>query len=171
VAGRGRFRIGGKDHQTGSGGTAGAFVCQEPKAGKKDHYTAGVRVGFLPEGSEVTVGETRGEWGHIKAITAGGMISVRSEARFGSDDLNNPWTRPDDEGDECTRFDPHAPGEPKVDGNAAAVPLTPEGDWGWINLHDQRALKEPKEVGKVVIPSQPIHVKAGTLTWPLQAHL
>jgi GH24 family phage-related lysozyme (muramidase) len=139
------FRIGSKDRQTGDSGAAGAFVCQSPVAGANGHFTAGARVAFLPEGSEVTIGEKRGEWGHIKAITAGAMIAVNSGGYFGQEDGGNvPWLRAD--GD--------------VQGKA---PLTPENDWGWINLHDQRAMKEPQEVGKLVIPEEPIKVTAGTL--------
>ncbi|CAB3790922.1 hypothetical protein LMG28614_03196 [Paraburkholderia ultramafica] len=103
------YRIGNKDRHTGStsdSGEAGAFVCQGP---------GGKRLGFLPENSEVIIGEKRGAWGHIKSISSG------------------------------------------------TAPLTPEGDWGWINYHDQRAMKEPQDVGKVVIPPQPIQVTAGTL--------
>ena len=140
------FRIGNSDRQTASTdkeGAAGAFVHQEPKAVRKGHFTAGARVAFLPEDSEVIIGEKRGEWGHIKSIASGTMIAASSGGRFGSDDLNNPWTHPDDD----------------VKGTA---PVTPEGDWGWINLHDQRAMKEPQDLGIVAIP-KPIKVTAGTL--------
>lgn len=142
------FRIGANDTQMG-GGTAGAFVYTAPTAGKKaNHYVKGQPVGFLPTGSEVTVGEIRGQqrWGHIKAITAGGMISPTSGGIFGSDDLNVPWVHPD--GD-----------------TSDTAPVTPENDWGWIDLHDQQAVKEPTGVGNLVTRPQlePIPVRAGTL--------
>jgi len=38
-----------------------------------------------------------------------------------------------------------------------------ESNWGWIYLHDQQAVKEPAGVGTVVIPPQPVAVRAGTL--------
>ncbi|WP_157381760.1 lytic transglycosylase domain-containing protein [Burkholderia ubonensis] len=149
------FRIGAKDRQLG-GGTSGAFVFTAPTAGKKkNQFSPGQHVGFLPEGSEVTISETRGrsnEWGHIKAITSGHMISPTSGGVFGSDDLNVPWVRPD--GDESGK-----------------APVTPEGDYGWIYLHDQQAVKEPNGVGTVVIPSQPIHVNAGTLLGQLGEYI
>ncbi|MCG5077532.1 glycoside hydrolase family 19 protein [Paraburkholderia tagetis] len=130
------YRIGNKDRQTGEGGAVGAFVCKAP---------GGQRVALLPEGSEVIIGEKRGRWGHIKSITSGTMIAANSGGYFGREDGGNvPWLRPD--GDEY-----------------GTAPLTTEGDWGWINYHDQRALKEPQNVGQVVVPPQPIQVTAGTL--------
>ncbi len=139
------FRIGNKDRQTGDGGVPGAFVYQAPKAEANGRLTAGRRVALLPEGCEVTISERRGEWAHIHAVTSGHMVSAQSGGYFGwEDERSVPWVRPD--GDE----------------NREAV-LTPEGDWGWIHLHDQRAMKEPQDVGKIVVPPQPIHVKAGTL--------
>lgn len=135
------YRIGNKDRQLSSdsdtdSGAAGTFVCLGP---------GGKRVAFLPENSEVIIGKKRGAWGHIKSITAGTMISPTSGGYFGQEDgLQAPWVRPD--GDD-----------------SRTATLTPEGDWGWINFHDQRALKEPQDVGQLVIPPQPIQVNAGTL--------
>lgn len=148
------FRIGSKDRQLG-GGASGAFVFTAPTAGKKNQFSPGQHVAFLTEGSEVTISETRGrsnEWGHIKAITSGHMISPTSGGIFGSDDLNVPWVRPD--GDDT-----------------GTAPVTPEGDYGWIYLHDQQAVKEPAGVGTTVIPTQPIHVKAGTLLGQLGEYI
>ncbi|MEX3899160.1 pesticin C-terminus-like muramidase [Paraburkholderia youngii] len=142
------FRIGNKQRQIGSTdaeGVAGAFVYQEPKADKKGCFTPGASVGFLPEDSEVIVSEKRGSWAHIKSISSGAMIAASSGGYFGQGDGSNvPWLRPD--GDEH-----------------GSAPLTPEGDWGWINYHDQRAMKEPHDVGKVVVPPHPIQITAGTL--------
>ncbi|RKP46978.1 glycoside hydrolase family protein [Trinickia fusca] len=137
------YRIQGVDHQIG-GGATGAFAWTAPKAGKHGRFAAGQQVGFLPEGSEVTIGERRGEWGHINEVRAGAMISPTSGGDFGSDDLNMPWQRPDSD-------------------TAGHAPVTPQGDWGWIRLHDHRPITEPAPLGSVVIPPQPIRVKAGTL--------
>lgn len=146
------FRIGAKDTQTG-GGATGAFVWTAPTAGNRNQYTQGQQVGFLPEGSEVTISETRGQrWGHIKAITAGAMVSATSGGAFGLDDLNVPWIQPG--GD--------TPG---------TIPVTPENDWGWIDLHNQQAIKEPADVGPVAIPAQPIAVRAGTLLGQLGEYI
>lgn len=144
------YRIRNKDRQSpppdgGPDGAVGAFVWTEPNAGKKKgQYTAGKHTGFLPEGSEVIMGEKRGKWGHIQAITAGGMISPVSGGIFGSDDINAPW---------------ETPGYGAPEGTA----VTPKGDWGWLYLPDQQPVKEPKQLGEVVIPATPIPVKAGTL--------
>ncbi|CAN7715686.1 glycoside hydrolase family protein [Paraburkholderia hospita] len=139
------YRIGNKDKQENGGAAAGAFVWSEPKPGtKKNQFVAGQHVAFLPEGSEVIIGEKRGEWGHIRLISAGHMVSAKSGGNFGWEDQNVPWVQPD--GDET-----------------GAIPITPEGDWGWLYLHDQQPVKEPQGVGRVVVPPQPIPVKAGTL--------
>ena len=137
------YRIQGADRQTG-GGAAGALVWTAPKTGRKGEAAAGQPVGFLPEGSEVTIGARRGPWGQIKEIRAGGMISPTSGGDFGTDDMNVPWERPDSD----------------VSNQA---PVTRPGDWGWIHLHDHRPVMEPAPVGSVVIPSPPIRVQAGTL--------
>jgi hypothetical protein len=139
------YRIQGKDQQNG-GGSQGALVRTAPKAGSHGRFTAGEPVGFLPEASEVTIGERRGEWGHIKEIRAGGMLSPTSGALFGSDDLSAPWVRPDDD-------------------RAELATLTTEGDWGWINLHDNECLTEPNPLGTTVTRPQMerIPVSAGTL--------
>ncbi|OLL31297.1 muraminidase [Burkholderia sp. SRS-W-2-2016] len=150
------FRIKAKDKQVGDGGASGAVVYTAPAAGtRRNTYTPGKPVGFLPEGSEVTIGETRGPWGHIKAVTSGTMVSPSSGGYFGWEDgPQAPWLVPD--GVEDT-----------------APTLTPEGDWGWINTHDHRALKEPTNVGTVVIPpkERPIHVQAGTLLGQLGEYI
>lgn len=148
------FRIGVKDTQNG-GGASGAFVYTAPTVGKnKSRYIQGERVGFLPEGSEITISETRGPWGHIKEITACHMVSPTSGGVFGSDDLNVPWVHPDDD-------------------TTGTAPVTPENDWGWIYLHDQQAVKEPIGVGTVITPSgtTPIQVKAGTLLGQLGEYI
>lgn len=147
------FRIGATDTQAG-GGATGAFVYTEPTAGKKGKFTPGQKVGFLPQDSEVTISETRGQrWGHIKAISAGGMISPTSGGVFGSDDQNVPWVHPDDDTANTTPATP-----------PATTPVTPENDGGWIDLHGQHALKEPTGVGTVMTHPQlePIPVRAGT---------
>ncbi|WP_455287171.1 lytic transglycosylase domain-containing protein [Cupriavidus necator] len=141
------FRISDKDRQLapdgGPDGAVGAFVWTEPTAVKsKGKYAAGKRVGFLPEGSEVIIGEARGKWLHIKAITAGTMISPTSGGVFGSDDLNVPWKAPE---------------------GSRNVPTAAEGDWGWLYRPNLQAAQEPKVADKVVIPAMPIRVKAGTL--------
>ncbi|WP_174485068.1 glycoside hydrolase family 19 protein [Paraburkholderia terrae] len=139
------YRIGNKDKQENGGAAAGAFVWSEPKPGtKKNQFVAGQHVAFLPEGSEVIIGEKRGAWGHIRSISAGHMVSAKSGGSFGWEDKNVPWVQPD--GDET-----------------GTAPVTPEGDWGWLYLHDQQPVKEPQGVGGVVVPPQPIPVKAGTL--------
>jgi predicted chitinase len=162
------FRIKAKDTQIG-GGASGAFVLTAPMPGKKKgQYVRGEPVGFLPEGSEVTISETRGSWGHIKEVTSGAMIAATGGAVFGSDDLNNPWTRPDgDVASPNAGENPHVPSAPK------SVPLTPEGDWGWIKLQDHRPLKEPTGVGTVITPpnDHPIHVDAGALLGQLGEYI
>jgi hypothetical protein len=162
------FRIGAKDAQIG-GGASGAFVRTAPTPGKKkNQYIEGQQVGFLPEGSEVTISETRGAWGHIKEVTSGTMIAAISGAVFGSDDLNNPWTRPDDD-----VAGPNSSNTSQAPSTPQSVALTPEGDWGWIRLQDQRALKEPTGVGTVIIPPKehPIHVSAGSLLGQLGEYI
>jgi len=144
------FRIGDADRQNGVE-TKGARVRTEPKAAAHGRYAAGQLVGFLPEGSEVRIGEKRGAWGHITSIKAGAMVSAESGGAFGDDDLNGPWHRPD--------------------GAPATTPVTPAGDWGWIYLHDQHAVTEPVGVGSVVIPPQPMPVKAGTLLGQLGEYI
>jgi hypothetical protein len=139
------FRIGGKDRQNGGGEAPGAFVRQEPKAGRKGHFTAGAPIAFLPQDSEVIIGETRGPWAHIKAITSGTMIAANAAGHFGREDgPQAPWVLPDGV-------------------TEATTPPTPEGDWGWIYLHEQQAVKEPTGIGTVVIPAEPIAIRAGTL--------
>jgi predicted chitinase len=150
------FRIGAADTQNG-GGAPGAFVYAAPTiAGKKKtQYTKGQQVGFLPTDCEVTISETRGGWGHIQAITSGTMVSANSGDYFGQEDgPQAPWLLPD--------------GVEK-----ATTPLTSEGDWGWIYLNSQHALKEPTNVGTVVVPprDQPIHVTAGTLLGQLGEYI
>ncbi|POR55069.1 hypothetical protein B0G62_102680 [Paraburkholderia eburnea] len=165
------FRIGTTNTQIG-GGAAGAFVYTAPTTGKKKHtFTAGQQVGFLPEGSEVTISETRGTWGHIKAITSGTMIATKSGDYFGWEDgPQAPWLHPDGTKSADEPGDIRDPGS----SNQSQTPLTPDGDWGWINLHDQQALKEPTSgVGTVFIPpkTQPIHVTAGTLLGQLGEYI
>ncbi|QAU24624.1 lytic transglycosylase domain-containing protein [Dyella sp. M7H15-1] len=144
------FRIGNADRQRG-GETKGARVRTEPKADTRGRYTAGALVGFLPEGSEVRIGEKHGPWGHIISISAGGMISPDSGGTFGGDDdLNGPWYAP---------------------GNDKTRPVTPRGDWGWIYLHEQHAVTAPTGVGSVVIPPEPIPIKAGTLLGQLGEYI
>ncbi|WP_341317364.1 glycoside hydrolase family 19 protein [Paraburkholderia sp. IMGN_8] len=139
------FRVQDRDHQMappegGTTGAAGAFVWTEPKAGKKaGSFTAGERVGFLPAGSEVIISETRGQWVHIKAITAGHMVSLVNGGYFGWEDQNVPW---------------------KTEAENAKV--TPENDWGWLYKPNLQGIKEPDPVGQVVIPPKPVFVKAGT---------
>ena len=138
------YRIQGADNQIG-GGAAGAFVRTAPSTGKSHGRAApGEAVGFLPAGSEVIIGERRGEWGHIKEISAGGMISPTSGGDFGTDDMNVPWERPDSD-------------------SGSHAPVTERGDWGWIRLHDHRPITEPTSLGSVIIPPEPIAIKAGTL--------
>ncbi|WP_345891117.1 glycoside hydrolase family protein [Burkholderia sp. Ax-1719] len=157
------FRIGAKDRQSGDGGAPGAFVWSEPTKGKKENtYSAGQHVAFLPEGSEVTIGEKRGPWGHITAIAEGHMIAAGSGEYFGWEDgPQAPWVVPDGLRPKDTSKKDAVPDPVKE----METPLRSEGDWGWIYLHDQQAVKEPAGVGSVVIPSsdQPIHVSAGTL--------
>lgn len=163
------FRIGAKDTQVG-GGAAGAFVYTAPTAGKKGEFTPGQYVGFLPEGSEITVGETRGQWGHIKAITSGTMVAPTSGDYFGWEDgPQAPWQLPD--GSRAGAASGEGP-VPDVE-KETDTPLTSKGDWGWVNLHDQQATKEPTDVGTVVIPppQQPIHVSAGTLLGQLGEYI
>jgi predicted chitinase len=127
-------------------------VRTEPKAAQHGRFTAGDLVGLLPEDSEVVVGEIRGPWGHITALTAGHMISPNSGDTFGGDDdLDAPWHSPDDS--DTTR------------------PVTPTGDYGWIYLHDQHAVTEPTAMGSVVIPPEPIPIKGGTLLGQLGEYL
>ncbi|MFM0180337.1 lytic transglycosylase domain-containing protein [Paraburkholderia aspalathi] len=139
------FRVQGRDRQMaapkdGTTGAAGAFVWTEPKAGKKPgSFTAGERVGFLPEGSEIIASETRGQWVHIKRITAGHMTSPVNGGYFGGEDENVPW---------------------KTETNNSKV--TPENDWGWLYKPNLKGIKEPDPVGQVVIPPAPVFVKAGT---------
>ncbi|WP_206363328.1 pesticin C-terminus-like muramidase [Cupriavidus necator] len=141
------FRTGNKEYQLpapegGAGGAAGAFVWTEPAAGKKKgQFIAGKQVGFLPEGSEVIVGEARGKWVRIKCITAGGMISPTSGGMFGSEDQNVPWEAPE---------------------GSRNAPTTPKGDWGWLFRPNLQAAKAPKVTDQVVVPATPIKVKAGT---------
>ncbi|BDB26153.1 lytic transglycosylase domain-containing protein [Cupriavidus sp. P-10] len=141
------FKIRGKDHQhpaaSGSApGSTGAFVWTEPTAGKKKgQYTAGSQVGFLPEGSEVVISERRGDWGHIKGIVVGGMISTTSGGQFGEEDNFVPWEN---------------------DSDKPNSPVTPKGDWGWISLSRHQPTKEPKQLNQVVIPASALHVTAGT---------
>jgi muramidase (phage lysozyme) len=137
------WRIESKDQQAG-GGARGTLVRTAPKAVGHGRFTAGETVGFLPEASEVTIGDRHGAWGHISEIRAGGMVSATSGAQFGSDDLNAPWVRP-------------------ANDRAERATLTPEGDWGWINLHDNECLTEPNPLGTTVLPPQPIPVSAGML--------
>ncbi|MFC0692362.1 lytic transglycosylase domain-containing protein, partial [Paraburkholderia humisilvae] len=133
------YRVAGRDRQKpdaqgNSGDAAGAFVYTEPKAGHtKGQFSAGTCVAFLPKDSEVVVGEKRGEWRHIKAVTSGAMTGATHGSPLGTKDLTVPWQRPD--GDDRGR-----------------VPLTPEGDWGWLHLHDEQPVREPEGVGSVVIP-------------------
>jgi predicted chitinase len=139
------FRVQDRDHQMappkdGTTGAAGAFVWTEPKAGKKaGSFTAGEQVGFLPEGSEVITSETRGQWVHIKSITAGHMVSPVNGGYFGEADQNVPW---------------------KAEADNAKV--TPENDWGWLYKPNLKGIKEPDPVGQVVITPTPVSVKAGT---------
>ncbi|MDH6151988.1 GH24 family phage-related lysozyme (muramidase) [Paraburkholderia sp. WSM4179] len=163
------FRIGAKDTQVG-GGASGALVYTAPTAGKKNRFTLGQYVGFLPEGSEITVGETRGPWGHIKAITSGTMVAPQSGDYFGWEDgPQAPWLVPDGVRAKA------APGEGPVPDvvKETETPLTSEGDWGWVYLHDQQAVKEPTGVGTVVIPpsDHSIHVSAGTLLGQLGEYI
>ncbi|MGF6609956.1 hypothetical protein OKW45_004878 [Paraburkholderia sp. WSM4175] len=163
------FRIGATGTQVG-GGASGALVYTAPTAGKKNRFTPGQYVGFLPEGSEITVGETRGPWGHIKAITSGTMVAPQSGDYFGWEDgPQAPWLVPDGVRAKA------APGEGPVPDvvKETETPLTPEGDWGWVYLHDQQAVKEPTGVGTVVIaPSDhPLHVSAGTLLGQLGEYI
>jgi hypothetical protein len=128
------YRITGKERHAQSG-AAGVYVYTAPQAGAtKGRFTAGARMAFLPENSEVTVGERRGEWGHVKAVSASNAIALRANdarAQHGGSDQKGQ--------------------------HAVAVEL------GWINLHEQQPLSEPEGVDRVVIPPQPILVKAGTL--------
>ncbi|WP_236720892.1 glycoside hydrolase family protein [Paraburkholderia phytofirmans] len=139
------FRVQNRDHQMappegGTTGAAGALVWTEPKAGKKaGSFTAGEQVGFLPEGSEVIISETRGQWVRIKTITAGHMISPVNGGYFGWEDQNVPW---------------------KSEADSAKV--TPKDDWGWLYKPNLHGIKEPDPVGLVVIPPKPAFVKAGT---------
>jgi hypothetical protein len=109
------FRVGKADRWDGQ---AGAHVRAAPTLDPHGRYHGGRVVDFLPEGSEVQIGERQGPWGHITAIAG---VEVLSE-----DDPSRP------------------------------------GDLGWIYLHEQHALAKPAEVGSIVIPPQPIPVKAGT---------
>ncbi|QYD71235.1 lytic transglycosylase domain-containing protein [Paraburkholderia edwinii] len=128
------YRATGKERYEQSG-AAGAFVYTAPQAGAtKGHFTAGTKTAFLPEGSEVTIGERRGEWGRVKAVTSGNAIALR---------INDARAQHSSSGQKKQ----HAAG----------------GDHGWINLHAQQPLREPGGVDGVVIPPQPIAVKAGTL--------
>jgi GH24 family phage-related lysozyme (muramidase) len=163
------FRIGAKDTQVG-GNAPGALVYTAPKAGKKGKFIAGKHVGFLPKGSEITVSETRGQWGHIRAITAGAMIAPKSGDYFGWEDgPQAPWVVPDGVSAKSSPVEGHVADVVKE----TKTPLTSEGDWGWINLHDQQSVMEPTGVGTVVIPpsEHPIHVKAGTLLGQLGEYI
>ncbi|MBW9108146.1 hypothetical protein, partial [Paraburkholderia phenoliruptrix] len=84
-------------------GGKGAFVYTAPKPGKKNKFTPGQHVAFLPEGSEVAIGETRGPWGHIRQITSGTMIAARAGDYFGWEDgPQAPWQLPDGVSEEAT---------------------------------------------------------------------
>lgn len=165
------FRIGTKDRQSGDGGVQGAFVWSEPTAGKKKNtYSPGEHVGFLPEGSEVTIGEKRGPWGHITTVAEGRMIAARSGEYFGWEDgPQAPWVVPD-----ARRKIPDPREGPTPDVVLDAdTHQTQEGDWGWIYLHDQQAVKEPTGVGTVLIPpsEHPIQISAGTLLGQLGEYI
>lgn len=165
------FRIGAKDRQIGDGGVQGAFVWSEPTAGKKKNtFSPGEHVGFLPEGSEVTIGEKRGPWGHITKVAEGRMIAARSGGYFGWEDgPQAPWVVPD-----ARRKIPDPREGPTPDVVLDAdTHQTQEGDWGWIYLHDQQAVKEPTGVGTVVIPpsDHPIQISAGTLLGQLGEYI
>jgi hypothetical protein len=146
--GRGAFRVGKKNQQDSPAvgaqgwGALGSFVSSEPKGSK-----TGKHVGFLPEGSEVLIGELRGKWGHIKQIVSGGMISPVAGATFGSDDMNTPWEIPE--------------WRPQETQSATTAP----GDWGWLYLPDQKSVIEPdpQYLDRVVVLGQPYPVKAGSL--------
>jgi hypothetical protein len=148
--GSGAFRVGKKNQQDSPAvgpqgwGALGSFVSSAPDLkGSK----AGKHVGFLPEGSEVLIGEVKGKWGHIKQIVSGGMISPVAGGAFGSDDMNTPWEIP-----EWRPQEPHGT-------------TTTPGDWGWLYLPDQKSVIEPdpQYLDRVVILAQPYPVKAGSL--------
>jgi hypothetical protein len=128
------YRVTGKERCEQSR-ASGAFVYTAPQAGAlKGRFTAGSKTAFLPENSEVTVGERRGEWGRVTAVSSGNVIALRSnDARA-----------------------QHGSGGQRGQQGAA-------GEFGWVNLHEQQPLREPEGVDRVVIPPMPIAVKAGTL--------
>jgi len=128
------YRVTGKERDEHSG-AAGAFCFTEPQtATTHGQFTAGTRTAFLPENSEIKVGERRGEWARVKAVTSGNAIALR---------INGPREQHGSSGQNGQ--------------HAAGI------DYGWINLHAQQPLREPDGVDRVVIPPQPIAVKAGTL--------
>jgi predicted chitinase len=128
------YRVTGKERCEQSS-AAGAFVYTAPQAAAlKGRFTAGTKTAFLPENSEITVGERRGEWGRVKAVSSGNAIALRSNdarAQHGSADQRGQ--------------------------------LGAGAELGWINLHEQQPLREPEGVDHAVIPPVPIAVKAGTL--------
>jgi hypothetical protein len=144
------YRVGKIDQQVSPSdgpqgwGALGSFVSSEPKDGKAGK--AGKHIGFLPEGSEVLIEETRGKWGHIKQIVSGGMISPVAGGAFGSDDKNVPWEIP----------------EWRAQDQRGAS--TAQGDWGWLYLPDQKPVIEPdpKYLDDVVVLDKPYPVKAGS---------
>jgi hypothetical protein len=144
------FRIGKKDQQVSPAtgpqgwGAQGSFVSSEPKNGKAGK--ADKHVGFLPEGSEVLIGEQRNKWGRIRQIVSGGMISPVAGGAFGSDDMNVPW-----EGPEWREREKRST-------------TTAQGDWGWLYLPDQKSVIEPdpQSLDRVFTLDKPYPVKAGS---------
>ena len=154
--GNGAFRVGRANQQTAPDddaaavGAKGSFVHQAPTADRKGRLAVGEVVGFLPEGSEVRIGEQRHGWGHIQHIVAGGMISPVVGQALGSDDHSVPW--------ESDRSAWASAGEAPT-----TTATTAAGDYGWLRLSDQVAVIEPSELDTVVSLDPPTPVKAGTL--------
>jgi hypothetical protein len=82
--GNNAFRIGTKDRQEADPNAAqasraqGANVREAPVDIGHGRYQAGQKIYFLPEGSEVTIGETRGKWGKLAQIKRGALIGAAS---------------------------------------------------------------------------------------------
>ncbi|MDI3262294.1 MAG: hypothetical protein QJR11_05745 [Fulvimonas sp.] len=78
-------RVGHKDQQAPSEKDEtqprqrGANVRTAPVPGReKGHYTSGEKLGFLPQYSQVVIGEHRGPWGEITDIVSGSLLPVEA---------------------------------------------------------------------------------------------
>jgi hypothetical protein len=78
--GRKAYRIGKADAQAEASRVHGAHVREEPVAAARGRFIGGSFMGFLPEHSEVVIGEIRGQWGKLVEITAGGLLASTADA-------------------------------------------------------------------------------------------